>query len=76
MTGLSSTKSVAILRISLTKMDNEEVIHKLEERVDTLEKELARYRGFVGGVVFIITSIWAFIELAGPWLTSVLKKLS
>ncbi len=33
-------------------------IDKLEERVDRIENELARYKGFVGGVVFIVSALF------------------
>ena len=43
----------------------------LEERVDALERELSKYKGFVGGVIFIVSAIWAFLEMFGKELARV-----
>lgn len=36
---------------------------ELEQRVAALEKDIARYKGFIGGAVFIVSCLWAVIML-------------
>lgn len=38
-------------------------LKELEERLKKLEDQINRYRGFIGGMIFVITSLWAFISL-------------
>ncbi len=40
-----------------------EKIEDLENRIESLEKEIARYKGFIGGAVFIVSCLWAVIML-------------
>lgn len=56
-------------------MSDEARIKELEDKVENIEKEFARYRGFVGGVVFVLGAIWAFIELVAPQLLTFIKRL-
>jgi len=39
----------------------EEVVEKL----DTIELELSRYRGFIGGVLLMVTAIVTFLKMFG-----------
>lgn len=48
--------------------DDQKDLDDLKKRVELLEKENARYKGFVGGVVFVCVSLWAFIELIFPYI--------
>jgi hypothetical protein len=43
-------------------------VEALEKRIEALEKELARYRGFVGGMVFVCVAIWSVVEVVLPFL--------
>jgi Sec-independent protein secretion pathway component TatC len=47
---------------------DENKYQELEERIQLLEKQLAKYQGFIGGVIFLGGSVWAFIELVFPYL--------
>ena len=34
-------------------------------KLETIDKELSRYRGFVGGILFAVTAVSAFFKLFG-----------
>lgn len=34
----------------------------IDDKLDTLEKDLARYRGLVGGVLLVVTAVVAFFK--------------
>lgn len=58
------------------KSDMEEtkvMIGELENKLDDILKELARYKGFLGGAVFIVTSVWAFFQ-GFPFIKSLIKQ--
>lgn len=48
-------------------------IHSINEKLDTLNNELARYRGFVGGILLVSTAVVGFLKLFGEnvvsWVT-------
>lgn len=37
-------------------------IKEMRECLDIILKEQARYKGFFGGIVFIVTCLWSFFE--------------
>lgn len=45
-----------------------ERVRLLEEKNQKLETEIARYRGFAGGIIFVFTGIWAIVEIILPFL--------
>lgn len=56
-----------VSRISAMEIQVESVIEsqRIEsEKLDTLLKETARYRGFIGGVLFICACLAAFIKFS------------
>lgn len=38
-------------------------MERIEEKLDVLEKDLSRYRGLVGGVLVVVTSVVGFFKL-------------
>lgn len=47
------------------KAENTEVILKdIDKKVTDLSDQFLRYKGFIGGVIFTISAIWALILLA------------
>jgi hypothetical protein len=38
-------------------------MERIEEKLDVLEKDLSRYRGLVGGVLVVVTSVIGFFKL-------------
>jgi hypothetical protein len=45
--------------------DLDERLKSIERELSSIRTELTRYKGFVGGVVFIVTALGAVIELFG-----------
>lgn len=45
-----------------------------DKKIDALIAELGKYKGFVGGVFFVVGCIWAFLKLALPGLLKLLGK--
>jgi tetrahydromethanopterin S-methyltransferase subunit G len=45
-----------------TKLDG------LQARLDKLNMTLTRYQGFFGGIVFVLSALWAVITWGLPWL--------
>jgi hypothetical protein len=43
-------------------------IDRLEEELGDVRRELARYKGFVGGILAVISALAAFFELVLPFL--------
>jgi hypothetical protein len=56
--------------------DDDTRLQELEDKVDALTTELARYKGFIGGVLFVVTALWAFVELVFPYFVTLLKRVS
>ena len=40
------------------------------EKIDEIHQDLTRYRGFIGGIMFIGTAIWTFITFGKDYLLS------
>ena len=62
------------------KEDMDEKWISLESNMRTLiiqqhdtNKELARYRGFWGGITLIVGAVWAFITVMGPSIWASIK---
>lgn len=53
-------------------MEQQDKIEELEKRISALENALAKYRGFVGGIIFVVSGLWTFISFVAPYLA---KKL-
>lgn len=49
--------------------DLQAVMSKLEK----IDKELSRYRGFVGGILLMVTAIVTFVKMFGEQISSFLK---
>jgi hypothetical protein len=45
----------------------------LSELLGEMKQDLAKYRGFWGGALLIISALWAFIELTGGWFVAKLR---
>lgn len=45
-----------------------------EKKLDKVLEELGRYKGFVGGVLFIVGALWAFIKTGLPFLAKLAGK--
>ena len=41
--------------------------------VKSINNTLGRYKGFFGGVIFVVSAVWAFIDLTKGWLVNHIK---
>jgi hypothetical protein len=46
----------------------EERLAALEEKVQSLEMQITRYKGFIGGIVFVVSCMWAALTFAKDFL--------
>jgi hypothetical protein len=55
---------MARIEVQLTSHidDEEEQMQSMDRKLDRIELELSRYRGFVGGIMFIATAVVAFFK--------------
>ena len=51
----------------------EEQMEKVLEKLDTLEDELSRYRGVIGGVFVVTTALVTFFKLFGAGILEYFK---
>ena len=53
------------IELLIEKVDNEiERSARMEQRLQKLETDYMRYRSFLGGMIFLLTALWAFITTA------------
>jgi hypothetical protein len=50
------------VKLSSHISDEEEQMRSVDRKLDRIELELSRYRGFVGGIMFIATAVVAFFK--------------
>lgn len=48
--------------------DMKACIHAVQDTLNQMREELAKYRGFWGGAMLVAGAVWAFITLAWDWL--------
>ena len=53
---------VAVLEAQYATIDR-----KLE-KIDEIHADLTKYRGFMGGIIFVATSIWTFITFGKDYI--------
>lgn len=53
--------------------DEEKLIRSMSEKLDRIELELSRYRGFVGGILLVASSVVAFLKYFWEDLAKILK---
>ena len=41
--------------------------------VKAINQTLGRYKGFFGGIIFVVSALWAFIDLTKGWLVNHIK---
>lgn len=66
MTELTPEARLAVLE---SKVDT---LLEMKETVDELHDEFTKYKGFVGGIIFICSGIGVFFSVFGTWA---LKKM-
>lgn len=45
-----------------------------DEKLDKVLEELGRYKGFIGGVLFIVGALWAFLKTGLPFVLRAFGK--
>ena len=55
---------IATIEVQLSShiRDEEEHMRSMDAKLDRIELELSRYRGFIGGIMFIATALVAFFK--------------
>lgn len=57
------------LAILETKLDSvEEANHKILARIEEMQSDLTKFKGFAGGVLFVASAIGAFLGVLKNWL--------
>lgn len=54
-------------------MNDPERIDRLEQELNDMRRELARYKGFLGGIVAVATAVGAFFEFVIPAIRELFK---
>ena len=62
--------------ISLAEQDAKRLAQeeKRDKKIDALIAELGKYKGFIGGVLFVISCLWAFLKLGIPYVLKLMGK--
>lgn len=62
--------------ISLAEQDAKRLAQeeKRDKKIDTLIAELGKYKGFIGGILFVISCLWAFVKLGIPYVLKLMGK--
>ena len=62
--------------ITLAEQDAKRIAleDRRDKKIDALIAELGKYKGFVGGIVFVISCLWAFLKLGVPYVLKLLGK--
>ena len=42
--------------------DEEKHMHQMDEKLDNIQLELSRYRGFIGGILLVATAVGTFLK--------------
>lgn len=53
--------------------DEEEHMHQMDEKLDNIQLELSRYRGFIGGILLVASAVGAFLKFFFDDLAKVFK---
>ncbi len=54
--------------------DRDVLLKEMVSKLDKIDKELSRYRGFVGGILLVVTAIVTFIKLFGEQIGNFFSK--
>jgi hypothetical protein len=69
-------KMMQSIEVLHQKMDEHtERTQHIDKRLNTLESDYTRYKGFFGGVVFVLSSLWAFMTFTWDRLRENLSRL-
>ncbi len=67
---MEENERIAVLE---TKVDTHSTsLKEILKKLDHLEETMTKYKGFLGGIMFVGSCLWAFLGLGKEWF---LKKL-
>ena len=64
-------------RLEAHEDDNEEkdaLLKEVVSKLDKIDKELSRYRGFVGGILLVVTAVVTFAKFFGESVVGLFDK--
>ena len=75
----SIVERIVRLEEKIVHLSAQETVRMVQEnerdaKIDKLILELGKYKGFVGGVLFVVSCIVAFLKLGLPYITKLLGK--
>ena len=74
-TSLETQRVVERIAVLETKaFANSEEHQKMLEKLDSVDSTLKRYKGFVGGILFVLSGIWVILSMFKEWLIQHLGK--
>ena len=47
---------------------------EMSSKIDDLTLEIDKYKGFIGGVLFIVSCLWAFVTMGIPYILKLTGK--
>jgi chromosome segregation ATPase len=74
----SSDERIAVLEANLNQImqeqhEEKERLEEVQKCLDSIKMELTRYKGFIGGVMFLLSAVFTFIK-ALPLINSLFNK--
>lgn len=64
------------LHTVIEKLDEQKAAVKdINNRLDVLETDYTKYKSFFGGIMFVLTAVWAFLGFAWDNLREALARL-
>lgn len=67
--GESINERIAVLENQMiTVKDSLEHFDNKLSKLDDIHRELTRYKGFIGGVLFIISAFWTVLVFVKDWV--------
>jgi hypothetical protein len=62
---------IAVLEQRLQTLEDghEKIMDKLEH----IDMNMTKYKGFLGGIAFIASALWAFVQISKEWLVNHIK---
>jgi len=57
------TLSERIARLEEAQIHTSQAVEALVGELKGIRSEMSRWKGFFGGVIFIVTALWAFVQM-------------
>jgi hypothetical protein len=53
-----------VAKLEVTSEQNTAILGDIDKKVTELSNQFLRHKGFIGGVIFTVTALWAVVLLA------------